>query len=354
MKGKADLCMQKIASTLMSNTRFINNSGLFDGKMGIAIFFYHYARFTGNKMYEDFADSLIDNICDELHPGMTINFTNGLTGIGWGIEYLVQNRFLETVSDETFNKIDNAVYSGFMNVPFLIQNQDLNGLGLYFLARMRGRESDENNLKVAQIKTKLIYFIDSCERLLTKEKCFGLSVPNPSVEQLNSILFFLNQVKRLGLFPVKTNRLLNYIPNNSGYDTDAPNVDRYTFWSLAKEYRKGPVKNNLPYEIFSIALLDNENPNKIDEESMVIEFIRCNWNALLYQIDFACNETFKFNSEKVITLIVNDNYWNKLLDKLNADNMGLYSGLAGLGMSIIQFSESFATKEIIARKHINI
>lgn len=36
-------------------------------------------------------------------------FSNGLSGIGWGIEYLAQHQFVELSADETLQEIDNKV-----------------------------------------------------------------------------------------------------------------------------------------------------------------------------------------------------------------------------------------------------
>jgi lantibiotic modifying enzyme len=81
---------QRITNTLLLNASFIDNLGLMHGKMGIAIYFFHLARETKNQIYEDYAGELIDEIYDEISTTTTLDFENGLAGIGWGIEYLVQ------------------------------------------------------------------------------------------------------------------------------------------------------------------------------------------------------------------------------------------------------------------------
>jgi hypothetical protein len=40
---------------------------------------------------------------------MPINFESGLCGIGWGIEYLLVNRFVESESDDILSDIDNKI-----------------------------------------------------------------------------------------------------------------------------------------------------------------------------------------------------------------------------------------------------
>jgi len=60
--NKVENRLQRIANVLLLNASFTDNLGLLNGKMGIAIFFYQYARYTGNKVYEDYAGELIDEI----------------------------------------------------------------------------------------------------------------------------------------------------------------------------------------------------------------------------------------------------------------------------------------------------
>src|SRR5450759_41468 len=94
LKSKVDRRLQRIANVLLLNASFIDNLGLLNGKMGIAIFFFHYSRYTGNKAFEDFAGELIDEIYEEISTLTPMNFEDGLTGIGWGIEYLIRHNFV--------------------------------------------------------------------------------------------------------------------------------------------------------------------------------------------------------------------------------------------------------------------
>jgi len=89
----------------------IANLGLFHGKIGIALFFYHYCQHTGNVVYSDYADDLLDNILDNIHTYLPSTFESGLTGIAWGIEYLIQNNFVLGNSNEICEDIDAHIMS---------------------------------------------------------------------------------------------------------------------------------------------------------------------------------------------------------------------------------------------------
>jgi len=48
VKSRIDERLKRIANVLLINASFIDNPGLLNGKMGIAIFFYQYSRYTGS------------------------------------------------------------------------------------------------------------------------------------------------------------------------------------------------------------------------------------------------------------------------------------------------------------------
>ena len=80
-----------------------------NGQMGCAIFFALLSRATQNHWYEDFASELLENICDNLTMSLPVNFSSGLCGIGWGIEFLKYKRFINDDTDEILSDIDKAV-----------------------------------------------------------------------------------------------------------------------------------------------------------------------------------------------------------------------------------------------------
>jgi len=85
--------LQRIANVLLLNASFIDNIGLLNGKMGIAIFFNLYGRYS-NKVHIDYAGELIDELYEEININTSVDFANGLTGIGWGIQYVIENKFV--------------------------------------------------------------------------------------------------------------------------------------------------------------------------------------------------------------------------------------------------------------------
>jgi lantibiotic modifying enzyme len=156
---------QRITNALLLNGCFTNNLGLLNGKLGISIVFYHLARQTGSQIYENYAEELIDEIFDEINTEISWNFADGLTGIGWGIEYLVQNKFLYADADEVLNEIDLKI-APFMNY-FPTQNNlgdGLLGIGTYLLKRIKNSKAVDENMQFKNNKQLLINLIDEFYR----------------------------------------------------------------------------------------------------------------------------------------------------------------------------------------------
>lgn len=51
-----------INQNIEKNIEKINSPGLFNGKMGLAIYYYHQSRYFGDKEFEKRADQLVDEV----------------------------------------------------------------------------------------------------------------------------------------------------------------------------------------------------------------------------------------------------------------------------------------------------
>lgn len=97
----------QIANGVSANVQKLTNSGLLEGKMGVAIFLYHYARYSGQTTYSHLADHLVDEIVESM-GGSQVSFSDGLSGIGWGIKHLMTEHFIES-DDDVLEELDNRI-----------------------------------------------------------------------------------------------------------------------------------------------------------------------------------------------------------------------------------------------------
>ena len=97
--------LQQIADMLVLNGTLTECPGLVHGKMGISIFFFHYAKFTANELFADYAMDVIGKMLDQIHVNSSADYEKGVAGIGMGFNYLIRNSFL-LADDDIFEDFD--------------------------------------------------------------------------------------------------------------------------------------------------------------------------------------------------------------------------------------------------------
>lgn len=340
-QNKVENRLQRIANVLLLNASFTDNLGLLNGKMGIAIFFYQYARYTGNKVYEDYAGELIDQVQLEITKNTPVNFLNGLTGIGWAIEYLVDKSFVVANTDDIMLEIDKSVYRDSLYRPILLDgSKDFFGFGHYYIARLKGQEDDDVNLKALFKKQHIIYLIDDCEKILVEKRYLDYNREPLSIDTINSFCWFMLEVHRIGLFPVKTKKIITCLLNdylgellrNSG------DLQGQLILKILGN-RMISLKSNKQIDINLKKLLEKDNETLFDLEIqdyiLINSFIKYTWQLLVYAPYINRNDKYSFLGEKVFQIIDNETNWNNRIDGLNNENIGL-TGLAGLALGILE------------------
>lgn len=123
------------------------NINLLSGKTGEAVFFYYYSRFTKNKKYADHGFQLLTEVFEEINNGFSFHtYAGGFAGIGWAIEHLVKNGFLETETTKVLDELDDYLFNCMMddikkgNYDYL---HGAIGNGIYFLSRSNRKKVDE-------------------------------------------------------------------------------------------------------------------------------------------------------------------------------------------------------------------
>lgn len=101
---------EKMLNHLILHANDVPNAiGLLDGKMGIALVLAHYARCSRKKKIEHAADFLVENVMNQLTTTVSIDFANGLSGIGCGIEYLIQNNYMKGCGADILQDLDERI-----------------------------------------------------------------------------------------------------------------------------------------------------------------------------------------------------------------------------------------------------
>ena len=136
--------LQQIADILMKKGGILDNPGLYTGDMGLALFFFHYAVFIEKENYSDYAFELLDKVVKRISEETSIDYKQGLTGIGSAIEYLVQNNYIEADTDETLDDFDDRIFN-IQNLPHL-SYEEIAGIVNYAIWRMSGSKGKKEFL----------------------------------------------------------------------------------------------------------------------------------------------------------------------------------------------------------------
>lgn len=191
--------LNRYSVTEALNKDFYSSLGLARGKMRAVIYFFHCARDSGDEYYEQIAGHLLDDIFEHLSVDTPLSFAHGLCGIGWGMEYLFQQGFVEGEPDDALAEIDSYI----IHSIYLQEMEDLGldngilGLGCYILMRIRPTWVKGDTYRSIELKENLIYLIDWLDRKLDE-----------AGSAQADILDWLSELRDTGFYKTKVEKMI--------------------------------------------------------------------------------------------------------------------------------------------------
>lgn len=293
--------LQKIANTLLLYSYHIDPIGLFNGKMGIALYLYRYARYADCKYYSEFADELLDKVLDSINHSSP-DFESGISGVGWCINYLMKNEYVEGDPNDVLLNVDKRVFSQLSCNPIT----SMLGQGIYLLERLK--DNRELEIHIDQL-------LDFCIKGISEYK------GETSLYHLNSILYFLIEIDTMNMYHEKVDHLklllldvLKKIYKGNSYDR----VDIHIFNCLLTKL--SPQQNRQWVDFFSF-----KSDGGIEN---------CNMESLI-KLSYLENLYFRNNSMKQISLIDVSNFVKQKQESLEKNDFLFFKGLAGFGNALL-------------------
>jgi lantibiotic modifying enzyme len=324
-----------------------SNYGLFHGNTGLSIFFYHHAKSTNNPEYELIADDLLDKVFANINTSASVDFENGLAGIGWGIEYLVQNGFAEGDTDEILEEVDNKVFKALNEdnqTSFELTN-GLTGYLFYLISRLK-KPMNPNSMAQRINRELLIMTINKLDELvttqfvtITKEMVFDLFWRFPAM------FYGLIQAFELNIYNEKIRCMINqWIMNLEVY---IPSMHINRLYLATVLYQVNAIMPNKRLEThIQILLFATDFEILITEVDPVAINIRYGWPGvvwLLRQATLILSETYPNHSLIGMVCMEITHKFKPTLNHLqvsavsNSKQFGLSEGLAGIGyMDLMQ------------------
>lgn len=198
---------------LLEHRSSLSSIGLFDGKMGLIIYFLSIGIEESNSKNSKLAKDLTEELILELKlHQQPAGFGSGLAGIAWGFEYLSRRGFIESNTDELLFEIDDYIYKYICESPDLDLNLDngLLGFGYYLLSRLQTKTTQTDCLGRDFLLMRLMTIV--INRLYEKLEQNHLNFEEPArFDILWNLPLFLNllvELKLMKFYDQKINILL--------------------------------------------------------------------------------------------------------------------------------------------------
>lgn len=222
--------LNKIVDRVLKEGREFDSPGLLDGQMGMAVFMFHYARWSGDEAGEDFGCELIESVQRKIYRYFPVDYVMGLAGIGTGISYLIRHRFLEADGNDILSDFDLRVFQELM----LWQNDRIDlysgvaGWMRYFCSRLKEYEGCGDNILTMDNKHYLLHIIDYFYSIRKKvDAVIG--------EEVLSVLYDLYG---LNLYPSKVEKLMCYYLGKAKLEAKDDPVERGLLLDEVKKVKR--------------------------------------------------------------------------------------------------------------------
>jgi len=136
--------LEKIFNHLLLNVFYLKNQGLYYGKTGCLLFFAHFAKLYNDEVTDEVVSEIIDDIFASVVNIQELGIPNGLCGIGWGVEYMIQNQLMEGDTDDVLVNLDRVIYS--KEIKTVASCPDFSDILKYITVRLTSCCGESKNL----------------------------------------------------------------------------------------------------------------------------------------------------------------------------------------------------------------
>lgn len=148
-------------------------TGLFEGKMGVCIYLFHQSRYYNSDLYLKHAKEWLNAVYSDISKisasEKNINFKHGLTGICYGVIYLIENEFIKGNVNAILKDLDDAIFSVvcFLDNNFTAPSEIIENLLsclFYFTKRIEDSSLSDNEKNLFQ--ELVVKIINNIERYI--------------------------------------------------------------------------------------------------------------------------------------------------------------------------------------------
>jgi hypothetical protein len=275
-----DFLKKEIEKLILLND---NNFGLLYGQTGLCIIYFLLSDLFPDTDFSERANHLLNKISDNISIVEQLDFENGLAGIGWGIEWMVQNGYIQADTNEVLEDLDDELYKTVtcLKSPNISLKNGTIGKAMFFYKRLMSQNQPDIYNRYRNICNLecLVLLIDEMKENLLAEGDGILTGPNLeqsiSSERLIEVahtLIFLTKIlpKRINLEIAERliRSILSFIKNNAKSFLEPSLGEGYLHllyaYSIASEMLQdvnGVKHAKMLYDISKPSLISNNDKN---------------------------------------------------------------------------------------------
>lgn len=180
---KNEAIIRKIVDHILLNACSVNSSGLYNGKAGMALALFEAARYLKDNEIEEKAYILFQESLIRTTNTNDYSFENGLSGIGYVLIYLIENKFLDADFDEIFKDQYEKIIRNLYDIDKFPHNLLNLSKIIFFLSSLKSIHDED--VRIHQIKGKIfrgmelylsLQFFDWKDMKYINKKCKVLQV----------------------------------------------------------------------------------------------------------------------------------------------------------------------------------
>ena len=294
------------------------------------------------------AEQLLDQILlRDLSPNQSIDIEDGLAGVGIGVTWLIQNKFVDGDLNKLLQVIDDAIYRRivFLKNPTQFSPNLLLHLTVYLYIRLKEQTDQRTSILYQDLIIKVLNMLFSQinNEFLIESYSFSLYH-----YQLPVLLLMFSKLLDAGFYNERIFRMLDILRLNILSRFPLLHSNRlFLLWGML--HLMPYVQNNSSWSNYVQLLFREINLNEIlDNEMTGRKIFISNGITMVYILLHAINSSFPdyqipFDPQMIYDKIQNSDAWKALIERdyFYKIHQGLMNGFPGVQLVLSHIKRNY-------------
>lgn len=218
--------------------RLAGNYGLYNGMMGLCIASFQLFKVSNVEAWRNIGIELLKEIENNIETIENQDFDCGWLGIGWGIEHLSQNAFIQIDTNEVLEQFDDEIFNAivFTKSPDISLGKGTMGRCLYLYKRLIARnQAPIRYRQICLLETLVLAMDELCDYFrIDEESLFMLISEKEGINHLSQCIVLMTKVLSAKINTTKVRslllKLLKYLSILSREEENILNLTYLPLW----------------------------------------------------------------------------------------------------------------------------